>query len=147
MCICSTVIFPKGTTTNGTGMLRFRSGAFSAGLPVRLVLIRYPFERFNPAWESIPLHVHLFRLLTQCVNRAEVTFLPLIVPSDEERLDPKLFSRNVQEVMACVLRQPIYRLNRKHKLEFHKFLLQKQTAEEALAKARRLYDEDATLNA
>ena len=49
--------------------------------------------------------------------------------------------------MACVLRQPIYRLNRKYKLEFHKFLLQKQTAEEALARARRLYDEDATLNA
>ena len=35
------LVFPEGTTTNGTALIRFRSGAFEPGLPVQPVLLRY----------------------------------------------------------------------------------------------------------
>ena len=35
------LVFPEGTTTNGRGLLRFRSGAFVAGRPATPVVLRY----------------------------------------------------------------------------------------------------------
>ena len=35
------VVFPEGTTTNGTALTTFKSGAFVAGRPVQPILIRY----------------------------------------------------------------------------------------------------------
>ena len=40
------LVFPEGTTTNGTALIRFRSGAFEPGLPVQPVLLRY--RRVSP---------------------------------------------------------------------------------------------------
>lgn len=43
----------EGTTTNGDYLLPFKTGAFLAKAPVQPVILRYPYTRFNPAWESM----------------------------------------------------------------------------------------------
>merc|ERR1719399_1901035 len=35
------LIFPEGTTSNGTGLTDFRKGAFVPGVPVRPILLSY----------------------------------------------------------------------------------------------------------
>lgn len=55
--VCWLLIFfnllAEGTTTNGDFLLPFKTGAFLAKAPVLPVILRYSFQRFSPAWESM----------------------------------------------------------------------------------------------
>ncbi|XP_021283714.1 lysophospholipid acyltransferase LPEAT1 isoform X2 [Herrania umbratica] len=94
------MLFPEGTTTNGDFLLPFKTGAFLAGAPVVPVILRYPYERFSPAWDSISGVRHVVFLLCQFVNHMEVTRLPVYYPSQQEKDDPKLYANNVRRLMA-----------------------------------------------
>ncbi|XP_022769801.1 lysophospholipid acyltransferase LPEAT1-like isoform X2 [Durio zibethinus] len=94
------MLFPEGTTTNGDYLLPFKTGAFLAGAPVVPVILRYPYQRFSPAWDSISGLRHVVFLLCQFVNHMEVTWLPAYYPSQEEKDDPKLYANNVRRLMA-----------------------------------------------
>ncbi|KAH9610396.1 hypothetical protein KSS87_015082 [Heliosperma pusillum] len=94
------LIFPEGTTTNGGFLLPFKTGAFIAGAPVHPVILRYPYKRFSPAWDSISGVRHVVLLLCQFVNYLEVTKLPVYYPSKEEKEDPKLYASNARKLMA-----------------------------------------------
>ncbi|KZV28882.1 hypothetical protein F511_13677 [Dorcoceras hygrometricum] len=94
------MLFPEGTTTNGGYLLPFKSGAFLAKAPVRPVILRYPYQRLSPAWDSISGARHLILLLCQFVNYIEVTELPVYHPSEQEKEDPKLYAENVRKLMA-----------------------------------------------
>jgi len=59
------VIFPEGTTSNGSCFLRFRSGAFVSGTPVQPVYFNFRFKNFSPTYESILTPVYFLRLVTQ----------------------------------------------------------------------------------
>ena len=39
-------------------------------------------------------------LLCQFINHLEVVWLPVYVPSEEEKADPKLYASNVPKLMA-----------------------------------------------
>uniref|UniRef100_A0A3Q1FHJ0 Phospholipid/glycerol acyltransferase domain-containing protein n=1 Tax=Acanthochromis polyacanthus TaxID=80966 RepID=A0A3Q1FHJ0_9TELE len=80
------LMFPEGTTTNGRALIKFKPGAFLAGVPVQPVLLRYP-----------------NKLVSESIG---VTFLPVYNPSPEERSDPKLYADNVQKLMAKALGVP-----------------------------------------
>ncbi|KAL5987107.1 hypothetical protein ACLOJK_041103 [Asimina triloba] len=84
------IIFPEGTTTNGEFLLPFKTGGFLSKTPVLPVILRYPYQRFSPAWESI----------SGFVNYMEVTYLPAYYPSEEEKQDPRLYAINVRKLMA-----------------------------------------------
>ncbi|TVU18957.1 hypothetical protein EJB05_35080 [Eragrostis curvula] len=90
----------EGTTTNGDYLLPFKTGAFLAKAPVQPVILRYPYKRFNPAWESMSGARHIFLLLCQFVNYLEVIHLPVYYPSEQEKDDPKLYANNVRKLMA-----------------------------------------------
>lgn len=145
-CMSNLVVFAEGTTTNGTAMIPFRSGVFNAGLPVQPVCVRLPYTSFNPTWETIRFREHIYRLMTQFRNRVHCTQLPVYVPSEAERVNPRLFATNVQAEIAGVLQQSIIPLNRKHKLLYHSYLLGKENNEvEVLAKAYDIFDRDEQL--
>ena len=57
----SEIVGDKGTTTNGRYMLKFKRGAFLAGLPVQPVVLIYSSHWISPAWETItgPRHIRL----------------------------------------------------------------------------------------
>lgn len=145
-CMSKLVIFPEGTTTNGTAMVPFRTGVFNAGLPVKPICIRFPYKRFNLSWETIRFKEHLFRTMTQFTNHVHLTELPVYEPSEEEIHDARLFARNVQREMGAVLEQPIVVLNRKHKFLYHSWILGKEKSEQdVIMKANDMLLEDKQL--
>ncbi|KAF5747097.1 lysophospholipid acyltransferase LPEAT1 isoform X2 [Tripterygium wilfordii] len=94
------MLFPEGTTTNGDYILPFKTGAFLARAPVRPVILRYPYRRFSPAWDSISGPRHVIFLLCQFTNHMEVTWLPVYNPSQQEKDNPKLYADNVRRLMS-----------------------------------------------
>ncbi|KAM0954453.1 putative plasmalogen synthase [Dioscorea sansibarensis] len=94
------MLFPEGTTTNGDFLLPFKTGTFLAKAPVLPVIIKYPYSRFSPAWDSISGIRHIFFLLCQFANYMEVIYLPVYHPSEQEKEDPKLYANNVRKLMA-----------------------------------------------
>ncbi|XP_062158473.1 lysophospholipid acyltransferase LPEAT1 isoform X2 [Alnus glutinosa] len=94
------MLFPEGTTTNGDYLLPFKTGAFLPKAPVLPVILRYPYRRFSPAWDSISGVRHVIFLLCQFVNHLEVVRLPTYYPSEQEKDDPKLYASNVRRLMA-----------------------------------------------
>ncbi|XP_006367306.1 lysophospholipid acyltransferase LPEAT1 isoform X2 [Solanum tuberosum] len=94
------LLFPEGTTTNGDFLLPFKSGAFLSGAPVQPVILRYPYQRLSPAWDSISGARHVILLLCQFVNYLEATWLPVYYPSQQEKDDPRLYAENVRRLMA-----------------------------------------------
>ncbi|XP_048330949.1 lysophospholipid acyltransferase LPEAT1 isoform X2 [Ziziphus jujuba] len=107
------MLFPEGTTTNGDYLLPFKTGAFLAKAPVLPLILRYPYQRFSPAWDSISgvrmsLQIkscfckvrHVIFLLCQFVNHLEVVRLPIYYPTQQEKDDPKLYANNVRRLMA-----------------------------------------------
>eukprot|EP00927_Polykrikos_kofoidii_P006048 TRINITY_DN12441_c0_g1_i1.p1 TRINITY_DN12441_c0_g1~~TRINITY_DN12441_c0_g1_i1.p1 ORF type:complete len:554 (+),score=94.75 TRINITY_DN12441_c0_g1_i1:85-1746(+) len=102
-----TMIFPEGICTNGQGLVQFKLGAFSPGVPVQPVVVSYPFWFNDPSF-TIPhsSSTYLLGVLLQFVNFMEVEWLPVYTPSAEEVADPVLFAGNVQRVMATALGVP-----------------------------------------
>eukprot|EP01095_Lingulamoeba_sp_RSL-Kostka_P003947 TRINITY_DN15063_c0_g1_i1.p1 TRINITY_DN15063_c0_g1~~TRINITY_DN15063_c0_g1_i1.p1 ORF type:complete len:317 (+),score=97.39 TRINITY_DN15063_c0_g1_i1:65-1015(+) len=94
------VVFPEGTTSNGKYFLKFKSGAFVSGAPVKPVIITYPSTKYSPCYESEKFLTHFFRVMTQFVNYCHVHYLPVYVPSEEEKEDPKLYALNLSKYMS-----------------------------------------------
>jgi lysophosphatidylcholine acyltransferase/lyso-PAF acetyltransferase len=98
------MLFPEGTTTNGKALISFKTGAFSPGLPVQPMVIKYPHKYVNPCWcdQGGPLVV-LFQLMTQFVNYMEVEYLPVMTPNVHEIKNPHEFANRVRTEMARAL--------------------------------------------
>lgn len=102
------LIFPEGTTTNGKVVCTFKVGAFAAGLPVQPVAVKYPWQFYDPCWsiDGPGMLSAMIRMYCQFYNRMEVTYLPVYHPSDEEKANPKMYARNVRDLIARELGLP-----------------------------------------
>jgi 1-acyl-sn-glycerol-3-phosphate acyltransferase len=139
------VIFPEGTTTNGTCLLVFKKGAFVPLVPVRPVLYSFGENAsdprrspFLPTYESIWGPVYLWRLLCQPVHQFQCRFLDPITPTvtnacsgstnasaSTRQTDPSsLFAETVRSDMALKGNLPMLSpdYNYQHKLEYHGWL-------------------------
>lgn len=94
------LLFPEGTTTNSTFMLPFKTGAFLAGVSLQPVLIRYHVGRFSPAWETITAPRHIYLLLCNPIHTVTCYELPVHIPTEEEKADPKFYANNVRKTMV-----------------------------------------------
>ncbi|KFW77513.1 Lysophosphatidylcholine acyltransferase 1, partial [Manacus vitellinus] len=83
------MIFPEGTCTNRSCLITFKPGAFIPGVPVQPVVLRYPNKLVSSACSVAGI---LF-----------MQFLPVYIPSEEERKNPVLYANNVRRVMAEAL--------------------------------------------
>ncbi|XP_055526241.1 lysophosphatidylcholine acyltransferase isoform X2 [Wyeomyia smithii] len=103
------LIFPEGTCTNRTSLIQFKPGAFYPGVPIQPVLVRYPnkVDTVTWTWEGPDALQLLWRTLTQFHTFCEIEFLPVYYPSEEEKRDPKLYAKNVRNLMARELGIPI----------------------------------------
>lgn len=70
MLLCT---FSEGTTTNGDYLLPFKTGAFLPKAPVLPVILRYPYERFSPAWDTIS-GVSIYLAILTLVARTNFSF-------------------------------------------------------------------------
>lgn len=103
------MIFPEGTCTNRSCLITFKPGAFYPGVPIQPVCIRYPnkLDTVTWTWEGPGAWKLLWLTLTQVTSQCEIEFLPVYRPSEQERLDPRLFACNVRDVMARALGVPV----------------------------------------
>ncbi|KAJ8908274.1 hypothetical protein NDN08_008365 [Rhodosorus marinus] len=115
-------LFPEGTTSNGEFLLPFKTGGFVSGTPVQPVIIRYPFESFSPAYESPFAVPFIISLLSQWQNHVEYELHPLYVPSENEKTDPVLYSRNVRDYMAKAAKLKLSPSTYFDKIEYHAIL-------------------------
>ncbi|XP_046968814.1 lysophosphatidylcholine acyltransferase isoform X2 [Vanessa cardui] len=103
------LIFPEGTCTNRSCLITFKPGGFYPGVPVQPVTIRYPNAKDTVTWtwEGPGALKLLWLTLTQVHSSCEIEFLPVYYPSEDEKRDPKLYARNVRDVMAKALGVPV----------------------------------------
>ncbi|XP_032826988.2 lysophosphatidylcholine acyltransferase 1-like [Petromyzon marinus] len=103
------MIFPEGTCTNRTCLIKFKPGAFIPGVPIQPVVLRYgnKMDTITWTWHGPTALQILWLTLCQPHNRIEIEFLPVYYPSDEEKRDPTLFGSNVRRIMARALRVPL----------------------------------------
>lgn len=96
------IIFPEGTCTNRTSLINFKTGAFNPGVPIQPVCIRYPnkIDTFTWTWSGPHVLLLVWRTLAQFHTFVEIEYLPVYVPNEEEKSNPKLYAQNVQKIMA-----------------------------------------------
>eukprot|EP00075_Anas_platyrhynchos_P016756 XP_027306009.1 lysophosphatidylcholine acyltransferase 1 [Anas platyrhynchos] len=80
-------------------------GAFIPGVPVQPVVLRYPnkLDTITWTWQGPGALEILWLTLCQFHNSVEIEFLPVYIPSEEERRNPVLYANNVRRVMAEAL--------------------------------------------
>ncbi|KAM9836978.1 lysophospholipid acyltransferase LPCAT4 isoform 2-T2 [Aulostomus maculatus] len=102
------LMFPEGTTTNGSALIKFKPGAFLSGVPVQPVLLRYPNKLDTVRWtyKGTTWFEALWHTTSQLYTNMTVEFLPVYTPSQEEKNDPNLYADNVQKLMAKALGVP-----------------------------------------
>ncbi|XP_073331293.1 lysophospholipid acyltransferase LPCAT4 [Pagrus major] len=102
------LMFPEGTTTNGSALIKFKPGAFLAGVPVQPVLLHYPNKLDTVRWtyKGTTWIETLWHTTSQLYTNMTVEFLPVYSPSQEEKNDPNLYADNVQKLMAKALGVP-----------------------------------------
>lgn len=102
------LMFSEGTTTNGKALLKFKPGAFLAGVPVQPVLLRYPNKVNTVCWtfRGQTWLECLWHTASQLYTNMTVEYLPVYKPSEAERNDPSLYADNVQKLMAKALGVP-----------------------------------------
>ncbi|XP_057193595.1 lysophospholipid acyltransferase LPCAT4-like [Triplophysa rosa] len=96
------LMFPEGTTTNGRVLIKFKPGAFLAGVPVQPVLLHYPnnSDTVRWTWKGTTWFEALWHTMSQLYTSVTVEFLPVYTPSEEEKENPDLYAENVQKLMA-----------------------------------------------
>lgn len=102
------LMFPEGTTTNGRALIKFKPGAFVAGVPVQPVLLHYcsrP-DTVRWTWKGMTWLGALWHTTSQIYSSITVEFLPVYTPSAEEKESPELYAENVQKLMARALGVP-----------------------------------------
>ncbi|CAL1589733.1 unnamed protein product [Knipowitschia caucasica] len=102
------LMFSEGTTTNGKALIKFKPGAFLAGVPVQPVLLHYPNKVDTVCWtfRGTSWLECLWHTTSQLFTNVTVEFLPVYKPSEEEKKDPGLYADNVQKLMAKALEVP-----------------------------------------
>ncbi|KAK0143747.1 Lysophospholipid acyltransferase LPCAT4 [Merluccius polli] len=102
------LMFPEGTTTNGTVLMKFKPGAFLAGVPIQPVLLFYPNTLDTTRWtyKGTTWVEALWHTTSQVYTKVTVEYLPVYTPSQEEKDDPNLYADNVQKLMARSLGLP-----------------------------------------
>ncbi|XP_061565888.1 lysophospholipid acyltransferase LPCAT4 [Cololabis saira] len=102
------LMFPEGTTTNGRSLIKFKPGAFLAGVPVQPVLLHYPNKLDTVRWtyKGTTWMAAMWHTASQLYSNMTVEFLPVYKPSQQEKDDPNLYADNVQKLMAKALGIP-----------------------------------------
>ena len=104
------IIFPEGTTSNGSCLLPFKRGGFLQGVhQVHPVVVRYPnmvdcttWTEGNSGYKEATMVT--MRAMATLFTRAEVEIMPAVMPEG----DPVMFGQLVREAMGERVGLPLY---------------------------------------
>lgn len=108
------LVFPEGTTSNGSGLMPFKIGGFINSPPIQPSCVRYPYQNLNPSYEVVPIFAHMILLCCQLYNNLEVRRLPVI---KAEGRTPQEYSDYCREVIAKELTLPKTHYSYEHSCE------------------------------
>ncbi|XP_006831120.1 PREDICTED: lysophosphatidylcholine acyltransferase 2B-like [Chrysochloris asiatica] len=103
------LIFPEGVCTNRSCLVTFKLGAFTPGVPVQPVLLRYPntLDTVTCTWQGLSRLQVFLLTLCQLFTRVTIEFMPIYTPNNDEKEDPILFANTVRINMANALGVPV----------------------------------------
>ncbi|XP_030060169.1 lysophosphatidylcholine acyltransferase 2 [Microcaecilia unicolor] len=103
------LIFPEGTCSNRSCLITFKLGAFTPGVPVQPVLLRYPnrLDTVTWTWQGPTFRQLFVMTMCQLFTKVEVEFMPVHFPNEEEKNNPLLFANGVRSKMAAALGVPV----------------------------------------
>jgi len=121
--------------------MQFYTGAFVSGEPVQPLVLRLPHTHMDISWvQGLPAYA--FRVLTQWVNTVNIIWLPVYVPSPEERADARLYANNVQRAIADAMELPPERVSATFGVKELKAVQSQHSPDSASARAR-AYEESS----
>lgn len=99
------VIFPEGSTGNGSEIMRFRLGAFTPGVAIQPAVVSYDCGPLDPCLANGGPDVVLTAglLCTRVCHELHLRYLDVRQPTKAEVKDPALFAENTRRVMAKAL--------------------------------------------
>eukprot|EP01063_Lacrimia_lanifica_P014182 TRINITY_DN20821_c0_g1_i1.p1 TRINITY_DN20821_c0_g1~~TRINITY_DN20821_c0_g1_i1.p1 ORF type:complete len:569 (+),score=191.23 TRINITY_DN20821_c0_g1_i1:75-1781(+) len=108
-------LFPEGTTTNGTAVIKFKLGAFTPGVPVQPVAVEFPNDHLDtdPSFilgvrgPMFGLPKIFLRMMASWNNPMRVTYLPVVNPTEELKANPPQFAEQVRGMIAGALGVPM----------------------------------------
>eukprot|EP00004_Rigifila_ramosa_P028001 TRINITY_DN9344_c0_g1_i1.p1 TRINITY_DN9344_c0_g1~~TRINITY_DN9344_c0_g1_i1.p1 ORF type:complete len:307 (+),score=77.09 TRINITY_DN9344_c0_g1_i1:37-921(+) len=100
------LIFAEGTTTNGTAVTKFRTGAFIYEEPVEVVALRYHYAQLNPTDVGMDTAKHLMLQLCQPFCTVDLHFLGAHIPTEEEKKNPAVYAAAVRAKISEKLNLP-----------------------------------------
>uniref|UniRef100_A0A915L9V0 EF-hand domain-containing protein n=1 Tax=Romanomermis culicivorax TaxID=13658 RepID=A0A915L9V0_ROMCU len=107
-------IFPEGTCTNRTQLITFKTGKiFDARFVPNFQFSQYVYAGIRKC--PILYHGHMKLLDVQLFwvslcrfrHELEIEYLPVYSPSEAEKTDPRLYAKNVRDLMARCLDLPV----------------------------------------
>jgi hypothetical protein len=101
------LIFAEGGTTNGSGLISFKKGAFFAEKTIRPIFLKYSWYQFSPSFdvlELLPLVIMMLSFPFACF-RCEVNVMPDFEPNDYLFETHKEHGEERWEVYAWALRE------------------------------------------
>ncbi len=126
------MIFPEGTTSNNTGIIDFKRGAFAAELPVKPYVIKFETQKkISLAMDVIEMLYHLFMIVCVPVHFVEVIEMPVFVPNENLFKDPNKerwlqYAEAVKDAMCEASGLKKLSGSYKEKKEYLEFLRDKQ---------------------
>ncbi|EAR88356.1 acyltransferase (macronuclear) [Tetrahymena thermophila SB210] len=102
------VIFPEGTTSNGTHLISFKKGAFENLLPVKIFCLQYPIRHVNVALDVLGQGINVLLVFCQLKNNLSVTEFNTFYPdhlnlSHDKEDDWKIYARKVKDIMLAAM--------------------------------------------
>ncbi len=105
------MIAPEGGTSNGKGLLPFKTGAFAPLKPIQPVILHYPNKYSNVAWCNGNVLMYFYNMLTQFVNYSSIEVLPVQFPLPDETAE--CYRDRIRDLMDRRLNIKIIKYNRK----------------------------------
>jgi len=96
------LVFPEGTTGNGSCLMNFKPGAFIPGCNIQPIYLQVSsnIDLISCTWVGpTMLQVLLLQLLCFRV-KYKVHYLPIYTPNDQEKLDPHLYAYNLRKLFS-----------------------------------------------
>mmetsp|Transcript_23564 Transcript_23564/g.20020 ORF Transcript_23564/g.20020 Transcript_23564/m.20020 type:complete len:215 (+) Transcript_23564:325-969(+) len=103
------LLFPEGTTSNGSGLISFHTGAFCLGIPALPVAVWYPdYVRgamFDPHWSHGSIVTFIIGMMAQPYTRMRVHVMAPVTPQESE--DSRHFAERVRKLLGDEIGIPL----------------------------------------